>query len=77
MKAKVKRCPFCNSHDLTMDTTTNHYTIHCFYCGSNGPRGYTRNTAIALWNGKHRYTNPDALVANRKSNHHELKEVDL
>lgn len=86
MKAQVKRCPFCNSHNLTMDRTHSVSNIRCFECGAVGPNawenspGATDLEAIKLWNAG--YRNPDALVAlppakREGSNQHDLKEVDL
>lgn len=74
---KVKRCPFCNSHNLVMEASAAAFSLHCLGCGTFGPNGYTRQGAVLMWNGTHRHQNPDALVRNRKSNHHDLKEVEL
>lgn len=77
MAYPVKRCPFCNDHPDVFETTQVSFAVKCFNCGAIGPQASTRVSAVDLWNGRHKHTNPSALVANRKSNHHEMKEVDL
>jgi hypothetical protein len=77
MKLKLKRCPFCNSHDLSMEIGSLTYWVKCYECHALGPLGKAREDAALLWNGKHKHTNPSALVANRKSNHHEMKEIEI
>lgn len=73
----VKRCPFCNSHPDVFEVTQVTFSVKCFTCGAIGPQSSTRVSAVDLWNGQDRNTNPAALVANRRSNHHQLKEVEL
>jgi transcription elongation factor Elf1 len=76
MNANVKRCPFCNGHNLTMDRTESISQIRCFDCGAMGPSAYPSDVkAVRYWNDG--YQNPSALVANRKSNRADLKNVDL
>jgi hypothetical protein len=75
-KLLAKRCPFCNSHDLSFDLNGFLYWAHCRDCNSTGPDASTRRKAVSLWNGHSRDTNPDALVINRHSNHHEMTEIE-
>jgi len=73
---KAKRCPFCNSHNLQITCNEVIYWVYCLNCRAEGPSGYGKRSAVELWNGKHKDSNPSALVANRKSNHHEMKEIE-
>jgi len=80
MRDKVKRCPFCNNHNLTLLRTQKVSNVQCRGCGATGPNSWSADgktsdaEAVMLWNSGE---NREALVANRNSNHHELKEVDL
>ncbi len=73
----LKRCPFCNAHDLTLDVTIGTCAIRCVNCGAMGPVSTKTGRAVQFWNGNARHTNPSALVACRKSNHHERKTMEL
>lgn len=75
MNARIKRCAFCNGHHCTMDVNQVVYWVRCLDCGAAGPHGYTPERAVGFWNEGD--GNPAALVINRQSNHHELKEVEL
>ena len=77
MKLLVKRCPFCNSGGdrLAFDLNGFLYWVHCRDCNATGPDGKTKREAVRHWNGHHVDTNPDALVINRHSNHHEMSEI--
>lgn len=75
MNARVKRCPYCNSHNLALDRNNACSWIRCFECGATGPTTLRDNAAIELFN--HGVENPSALVASRKSNRDDLKMVDL
>lgn len=74
---KLKRCPYCNSHELMMDCSMTHFWIKCLNCGATGPLSLTKNIAGSFFNGDHRHQNPAALVRDRKSNRGDLKEVDV
>ena len=76
MKAFAKRCPFCNHRYLNIERTVYLSWVHCVHCGADGPHATSDEKAVIYWNGDMKHY-PDALVCNRKSNHHELKEVDL
>jgi transcription elongation factor Elf1 len=72
---KLKRCPFCNSHELSIDVTRVTFAIKCFNCGAIGPAtSGEREQAEQYWNEG---CNASALVFDRKSNHHDKKEIDL
>jgi transcription elongation factor Elf1 len=75
---KLKRCPFCNGHDLVMDLNTVVFWVHCFECGAQGPSSHERSGAAQYWNGDHQYQNRSALVTNRVegSNRDDLKEIE-
>lgn len=75
MRAKIKRCPFCNAHPRIIDCSQLSFWVTCLECGGCGPTGVTRQKAVRYWNTG--YDNPSALVVNRKSNHHELKDVEF
>ena len=76
MKLLAKRCPFCNSHNLTIDVSAISFWVKCHNCSATGPCGFKKESSLALWNGHHKHSNPAALVANRKSNHHQMKEIE-
>lgn len=57
-----------------MERTQTCSFIKCLECQAVGPLGYADYKAIKQWNNG---SNPDALVNNRKSNHHELKEIEI
>ena len=78
MEAKVKRCPFCNSHRLTMDLNALVRWLKCLECGACGPlAGKSASDAVMYWNGDHPHQNPSALVADRASNRDDLKTIQL
>lgn len=77
MLVKVKRCPFCNSHNLSLQKNSVVSWIECLHCRSCGPIHSLDEDAVASWNGTHKHQNSAALIVNRQSNHHELKEIDL
>jgi hypothetical protein len=74
----AKRCPFCNEGGggLTFDLNGFLYWVRCRGCGATGPEASTRREAASLWCGHSKDTNPDALVINRRSNHHEMAEIE-
>lgn len=73
MKAELKRCPWCNSHDLKVECNDAVYWIEC-QCDAAGPSALTKERAVELWN---RGSNPDCLLNYRKSNQHQTKEIEL
>jgi hypothetical protein len=75
VRLMAKRCAFCNSHNLSFGLNGFLYWVHCRDCNATGPDGATRREAVQHWNGHHLNTNPDALVINRRSNHHEMAEI--
>jgi hypothetical protein len=76
MNYKLKRCPFCNGHDLTLEITVLTYQIKCLYCLSMGPAsGTTIVAAVNYWNRG--YENPSALAATIASNRNDLKSLEL
>ena len=79
-KFALKRCPFCNHHDLTLDQIGTVFSIRCYECGAMGPHSMSINRAITLWNGEaslNSGANHSALVYDRKSNRDDKKEVEL
>lgn len=73
MKSKLKRCPWCNSHDLKVECNTAVCWIKC-ECDACGPSALTIEDAVDYWNNG---VNVDCLIYKRSSNQHEMKEVDL
>ena len=72
---KLKRCPYCNSHELTLDCSNMAYWVRCHDCGATGPNGRSQKSAQDHFNGDHCHQNPSALVRNRNSNRSDLKEI--
>ncbi len=77
MISKMKRCPFCNGHNLTMFRTEIVSHISCLDCGCNGPSSVSDFGCIAAWNEG--VDNPSALVRQLPIDHtrNEMKGVDL
>lgn len=63
MKLLLRRCPFCNGHDLAVDITSTEYLVRCMECGVTGPSGDTPRKAEEWWNGTHQYQNDSALIS--------------
>jgi hypothetical protein len=75
---KAKRCPFCNSHTLTIDVTEITHSVRCMDCDACGPLStISAENAVQWWNGTHPHCNPSALVCDRNSNHHQMKEIEV
>jgi hypothetical protein len=53
---ELKRCPWCNCHELSLEITELQYNISCFQCGCLGPRANTIQQAVRRWNGSVRDT---------------------
>lgn len=81
MHSDLKRCPWCNGHELTLEVGRLHYAIRCFECGTVGPHASTAPAAEQWWNGTHRHQNPSALVAmpleKGVSNRNDIKRVEI
>lgn len=73
---KLKRCPFCNSHDLQFQCSEIVYWVQCMECSAMGPTSRTYNGAKSYWNGSPAI-NSSALVADRTANRDDLKEIPL
>lgn len=77
---KLKRCPFCNDHDLTLEVTQVSFAIKCLSCGAIGPSTTgSKERAADWWNGEAKYQNQSALICHegKGSNRSDLKDVDL
>lgn len=76
MKADLKRCPFCNSHKLTLDTTEHISWVRCFDCGACGPSTiHSVAFAVRLWNDG--YPGSTAMVNCHPTNRSDLKTIEL
>lgn len=81
MIAKLKRCPWCNGHRLTSETTRVTHAIKCLECGAIGPSttGSLANAGY-LWNGHGVHQNPSAILSqgpHQYNNRDDLKEIEL
>jgi len=79
-KYNLKRCPFCNGHSLTIETTRAYYQVRCFECGCHGPiTAENMARAVNYWNATDKYMNDSALVFHVQppSNRNDMKEVEL
>ncbi len=76
-KYKLKRCVYCNGHELGMHRGEIVSSVYCLDCGAMGPFDYTDFGAINLWNEG--TSNPSALVRcmGFKSNRNDEKEIEL
>lgn len=75
MKARVKRCPFCNCHNIARDVNAVFVWLKCHECGASGPTATTLRGAVQGWNEG--YNNPDALVATRNSNRDDKRTIEI
>lgn len=81
----LKRCPWCNSHDLSLEITELSYNISCFECGCLGPRANTVKDAVRRWNGvvndhEEAWTSLIVYATRRQVQHHnrnDVKEIEL
>lgn len=73
---KLKRCPFCNCHDLCIEATHVTWFVKCHACRCTGPESTNLNRACDLWNGEDHHQNTSALVKDRKSNRDDKKEIE-
>lgn len=74
MKAELKRCPFCNGHNLQLARSGDVYQIICLGCYGCGPTAVIREHAVGSWNhGAYSV----ALVNDKNINRDQFKEVDL
>lgn len=75
---KLKRCPFCNSHNLTLEVTIATYQIKCLECFSLGPQSTQLFRAAQFWNGDYEHQNLSALIAcvNKPSNRNDMKDIE-
>lgn len=82
---ELKRCPWCNGHDLSLDVTLFSYNIKCFDCGCLGPRASTIARCVRRWNGvvsehEEGWTSLIVFATRRELNNHnrnDVKEVEL
>lgn len=75
MIAKLKRCPFCNSHELTLEVMNEIFNIRCFECGAMGPNADSETRAVDRWNeGEHGAT---CLVNGLAENRNDFQRVEL
>ncbi len=75
MIAAVKRCPFCNGHNLVLDRTEHVSAVRCFDCQAKGPDTINGDEqAVEEWNEG---GNQFALVADHTANRDDLRKVDL
>lgn len=80
---KLKRCPWCNRHELTLDLTRYTYAVRCLICGCIGPiTNESEEEARLLWNGDGPYQNHSAILCMDKNsvglnNRDDLKDIDL
>jgi hypothetical protein len=75
---KLKRCPFCNSHDLGLEITQNSHAIKCFECFAIGPvsvKGIER--ACAYWNDGQIGSTAMVNMQRKYTNRNDIKEVEL
>jgi len=75
MKANLKRCPYCNSHKLTIFRSMDISSVQCLSCGSCGPVAANDSRAVLLFNDGLPETS--ALVRNHQSNRSDMKEIEL
>lgn len=73
----LKRCPFCNAYDLTMDITIHTYQIRCLECGASGPFRTKINSTILAWNGEEEMYGYTSLINGLANNRNDKKELDL
>lgn len=76
MKRKLRRCPFCNGHALTLDWGPDQWAnIRCLDCAAQGPSGPSRGRAVYGWN--HGEADSTCMVNGLADNRNDLKELDL
>jgi len=78
---KLKRCPFCNGHNLTLKVRRFTSFIMCLDCHAGGPILMNDEDAILAWNAEGEHQNQSALVATGPQGYHfknrdDLKEVE-
>ena len=73
----AKRCPFCNSHNLTLYVGPTWDQVRCLNCNACGPDASTAPGAFAYWNGIAAHQNTRALVCDRASNRDDLKAIEI
>jgi transcription elongation factor Elf1 len=75
---KLKRCPFCNSHDLALEVTAATYQIKCHDCGAMGPSTIrTIEIAVMLWNNGQKDSTAMVNMLRKHTNRDDLKEIEL
>lgn len=76
MKISLKRCPFCNGHELNMHRSEITSSVYCRECGCYGPFMESDLAASIAWNEG--MDNPGALVRDlRTSNRNEMVKIDV
>jgi transcription elongation factor Elf1 len=75
---KLKRCPFCNTHDLTLDISSATFQIKCFECGAMGPASAgTIEDAARLWNEGQKDSTSMVNMLRKHTNRDDIKEISL
>lgn len=79
MKQDLKRCPWCNTHELTSDWMNEVCQIRCLNCGAMEPTSTSEVLAVTRWNGEHRHQNDSAILCGnmKKNNRADKKAIDL
>jgi phage FluMu protein Com len=75
---KLKRCPFCNSHDLEVEASAVSYQIKCMECRALGPTTLRdKADAVRLWNNGPLGTTAMVNMQRKFTNRNDLKEIEL
>jgi transcription elongation factor Elf1 len=76
--AKLKRCPFCNTHNLSVHLNSTAWWIECLDCNACGPLSSNAVYAVQLWNGTCTKAGYTSLVTDAKSsNRDQTKDIEL
>jgi hypothetical protein len=75
---KLKRCPFCNSHELTSFGTHTTYQIECLDCRALGPiTDGDVEDAGRLWNNGEDGSTGMVNMRRKYTNRDDLKDIEL
>lgn len=77
MKIKLRRCPFCNGHNLVMEKTAVVSWVKCQECGATGPNAdeEMNESPAKYWN--HGVESWDSILGGKNTNRNDEKEVEL
>lgn len=73
-KVKLRRCPFCNSHDVFIASETGIKFVQCAECGAQGPVAVTPKRVAEIWNDG-LWVN--SLINGKSTNRNDEKEIEV